>query len=110
VSIQIEGEQAPGALRRSALSTKTAGNLQGNPLGTSPGSEHPPIERLAAYHRGRLSEQDEESIRDHFIACPACRKTMLELSDFLDGARHEGRWSSDKLLAAWREMQASLPR
>lgn len=92
------------------MGTKTANNLQGNPLGTSPDSEHPPVERLAAYHRGQLSEQDEESIRDHFIACSDCRKTMLELTDFLDGTRQEGRWSSDKLLSAWREMQASLPR
>lgn len=92
------------------MSTKTANNLQSDSLGTSQGSEHPPVERLAAYHRGRLSEQDEESIRDHFLACPGCRKTMLELTDFLDGAPQEGRWSSDKLLAAWQDLQVSIPR
>ena len=90
------------------MGTKTANDLQANPHGTSQDSEHPPVERLAAYHRGRLSEQDEESIRDHFVACPSCRKTMLELTDFLDGAPQEGRWSSDKLLAAWQELQAQV--
>ena len=93
------------------MSPKTARKLHSSPLGESQSSAgHPPVERLAAYHRGRLPEHDEEAIRDHFLTCPACRKTMLELSGFLDGEPHAGRWSSEKLLAAWQGLRASLPR
>jgi hypothetical protein len=79
--------------------------------GTAPPAdttEHPSIEVLNAYHRGRLTEADEDRIQEHFLSCAECRETMLELADFLDGVSEPSRWSSEDLVREWRKVRAAL--
>jgi hypothetical protein len=85
-------------------------NLHPSPISTDPGNaeEHPSIELLGAYHRGKLTEGDEDRIQEHFIACADCREMMLELADFLDGVSRPSRWNPSDLVREWRKMRAAL--
>ena len=70
--------------------------------------EHPSLERLAAYHREKLTVPEEEEMQEHFLSCAQCRQTFLELADFLDGISKNPRWNADDLVAAWQELQTNL--
>jgi hypothetical protein len=72
--------------------------------------QHPSIQQLGAYHRGQLIEEEEEGIRDHFLFCRDCRKLMLELVEFLDGAPRPSRSTGDAIVAAWQELQKIVSR
>ena len=82
-----------------------SGTAQGNP---DIAGEHPSIDTLHAYHRGRLTEADEDRIQEHFIDCADCRANMLELADFLDGVSEPSRWSSEDLVREWQRVRKGL--
>lgn len=84
-----------------------SGTAQGNP---DIDGEHPSIDILHAYHRGRLTEADEDRIQEHFIDCADCRANMLELADFLDGVSEPSRWSSEDLVREWQRVREGLDR
>lgn len=44
--------------------------------------EHPPLERLIAYHEGKLDAAAAEELRDHLALCPRCADQQLDLADF----------------------------
>lgn len=69
---------------------------------------HPPLETLKAYQQGELSEEEQERIRDHFVFCPECTETMLDLAIFFSGAPREGRLDPDKLVEAWNDWVKNL--
>ncbi|HWM95071.1 MAG TPA: zf-HC2 domain-containing protein [Thermoanaerobaculia bacterium] len=91
------------------MSLKTE-NLISGTAQSSPddAGEHPSIDILGDYHRGRLTEADEDRIQEHFISCAGCRETMLDLADFLDGVSEPSRWSSEDLVRQWRKVHTAL--
>lgn len=91
------------------MSLKTK-NINPGPAPNSPdvAGEHPSIDILNAYYRGRLTEMDEDRIQEHFIDCADCRAAMLELADFLDGVSEPSRWSSEDLVREWRKVRAAV--
>jgi hypothetical protein len=97
--------------RRTGMSLQTK-NLDPDtvPNSSEDAGEHPSADTLHAYHRGRLTEADEDRIQEHFIACADCRATMLELADFLDGVSEPSRWSSEDLVREWRKVRAALQK
>lgn len=52
-------------------------------------SPHPPVARLAAYHRGELAEREAGVVADHLSVCPRCTQELLELAEFLDDEGEE---------------------
>ena len=61
--------------------------------------EHPPVATLVAYHGGRLSPEEEESLRDHLTLCPECQELVLDLAAFDESSPGEGA----EFLAALRD-------
>ena len=45
---------------------------------------HPPVEELAAYHRGELAGEARELLRDHLALCAECARLLLDLENFAD--------------------------
>jgi hypothetical protein len=58
----------------------TAEAMRIEPIG-----EHPDPQVLGAYHKGRLTPQEEEEIQRHLVACRPCTDFVLELGEFLGG-------------------------
>lgn len=66
---------------------------------------HPSLERLGAYHRGQLTDREQEELREHFLLCRECRQVMLELVEFLDGSQRPASCSAEEIVDAWKELQ-----
>jgi hypothetical protein len=65
---------------------------------------------MGAYHRGKLTDEEEEEIREHLLSCRECRELMLELVSFLDGPSRQSRSSGEEIVTAWKQLQSTLGR
>jgi hypothetical protein len=45
---------------------------------------HPTIEELAAYHKGEVSAEFKEGLRDHLVICPGCSDLLLACGNSSD--------------------------
>lgn len=77
-----------------------------------PDAGHPDVERWIAYHGGELAAPEEEPLRRHLAACPACVSLVLELEDFAsaEGGEDRAAVSEFERAAAWKAMKAALAR
>ncbi|HEY2293600.1 MAG TPA: zf-HC2 domain-containing protein [Thermoanaerobaculia bacterium] len=75
-------------------------------------AQHPPPERIAAYHERRLSPEEMESLRTHLAACPDCTAELLGLADLLDGDAADGGLAPElpraEIDAAWQRQRQRL--
>jgi Putative zinc-finger len=75
-------------------------------------ASHPPPERIVAYHEGRLSPAEMESVRTHLAACPDCTAELLGLADLLDGDAADGGLAPElpraEIDAAWQRQRNRL--
>lgn len=68
-----------------------------------PAGECPGELELAEYGRGALPAERAEQIQGHLMACGNCRKTAVDLADFLEPAPFPG-----KLDKEWREFRRRI--
>ncbi len=69
---------------------------------------HPSPERLAAYHAGRLSAQEDATLREHLLLCDDCPALLLDLEELFEPRFRDLDLSEAKLTAAWRDLRARL--
>jgi hypothetical protein len=76
------------------------------------GGDHPEAEQLAAYHGGRLSEPEEERVREHLALCAPCTRQLLDLAAFHDEMSAQAASGGAALGAAppgsWQSLRARL--
>jgi Putative zinc-finger len=75
-------------------------------------AQHPPPERIVAYHERRLSPEEMESLRTHLAACLDCTAELLGLADLLDGDAPDGGLTPEipraEIDAAWQRQRKRL--
>lgn len=93
------------------MSSKAARKTWETPLEDwDAGEGHPSHETLRAYQKGALSEAEEERLQDHFVLCPECAQTLLDLNAFFDAAPVAGRQDPERLTQAWDDLVKTLDR
>lgn len=65
---------------------------------------HPDPERLAVYHAGDLSPEEEDRIQDHLALCPECAALLLDLDGLADPGFGAGADLSGKE-AVWQSLK-----
>lgn len=73
------------------------------------GKGHPSTEVLRAYQRGELARESADRLRDHFVLCPQCTQTLLDLAAFFNSEPTPGRQDPEEVLAAWDDLVRTLP-
>lgn len=68
--------------------------------------EHPSIEILSAYAAGELSEQEEENVQDHLVACRECSGFVLSFKEFQEPVEPDSGPVADFAFAAERRKPA----
>lgn len=76
--------------------------------GRSDSIEHPSPERLAAYHAGRLSTEEDAAIREHLLLCHDCPALLLDLEELFEPRFRDLDLSDAKLASAWRDLRSRL--
>jgi hypothetical protein len=69
-------------------------------------SVHPGPEDLLTYHAGALPCEAAGKLQEHLALCPACARTVRDLSAFphVEPDREEDRLSRAELAAAWSRL------
>lgn len=70
--------------------------------------DHPTPERLAAYHSGELSAQEDLEIQKHLVLCTDCPALLLDLEDLFDPRRRDLGLSDTGVTSAWRDLRSRL--
>jgi hypothetical protein len=72
--------------------------------------QHPPPERIVAYHERRLPPEEMEAFRAHLAACPDCASELLGLAHLLaaDDEDLGPQMPREELDAAWRKQRERL--
>lgn len=80
-----------------------------------PEPDHPPVERLTAYHAGELGAAEADSIQEHLAVCRECADAVLELPGFYEAMEAEELEGSPGLVptpaetaASWQAVRARL--
>ncbi len=73
------------------------------------GTDHPPVERLAACRAGRLPESEADEMREHLAVCRDCTRAYLELPRFGRKAEKRLRWQRFFARLEWRPAASPLP-
>jgi Putative zinc-finger len=68
---------------------------------------HPDPERLAAYHAGELSPEEEGRVQDHLALCRECAALLLDLDGLADPDFGAGTDLTGKE-AVWRSLQEEM--
>jgi hypothetical protein len=68
---------------------------------------HPDPERLAAYHAGELSPEEEGRVQDHLALCRECAALLLDLDGLADPDFGAGTDLSGKE-AVWRNLREEM--
>jgi len=81
-------------------------NLAG---GDNPGTEHPGLDELIAYHAGELGDVEAGRLQDHLVACGGCLDRLSELEGFV-AAEEQGPPEVGDLeeATAWRALRPRL--
>jgi hypothetical protein len=69
---------------------------------------HPEPDKLAAYHAGSLSPNEDLEIQQHLLLCPECPDLLLDLEDLFEPRHRDLDLSDTWISGAWRDLRAKL--